>query len=163
MHIKLYQCSLDIARALDTHFDSDEIKNDTLEAVIGQFEDKAQSVIAYNLNQYAEIEMLDKHIKHMQLKKAGLQAKADKLKDYLFFNMKQSGINEIKSHDGTFIAKIVKNPVSVDVYDESLLDKKFIKQKITESVDKIALKKAIQTGEEINGARLVQNESLRIK
>ncbi|HGN6457947.1 TPA: siphovirus Gp157 family protein, partial [Neisseria gonorrhoeae] len=49
--LTLYQCAADVQAALDYYFDSETEREDTLEAVIGQFEVKAQSVIAYIKNQ----------------------------------------------------------------------------------------------------------------
>ncbi|SUA19959.1 phage associated protein [Neisseria gonorrhoeae] len=45
--LTLYRCAADVQAALDYYFDSETEREDTLEAVIGQFEVKAQSVIAY--------------------------------------------------------------------------------------------------------------------
>lgn len=163
-NIKLYQCTADIQAVLNHHFDSETEAADTLEAAIGQFEVKGQSVVAYHLNQLAEIEVLDKHIKAMQERKKALQNQADKLKDYLHRNMLAAGIKEIKADDGTFTAKIAKNPVSVDVYDMTLLDPRFVREKITYEPDKTALKAALENGENVQGARLITDKtSLRIK
>ncbi|ULJ60818.1 siphovirus Gp157 family protein [Wielerella bovis] len=163
-NIKLYQCTADIQAVLNHHFDSETEAADTLEAVIGQFEVKAQSVIAYHMNQLAELEMLKAHNKAMKEREKTLQAQADKLKDYLHRNMLAAGIKEIKADDGTFTAKIAKNPVSVDVYDMTLLDPRFVRKKITYEPDKNALKEALENGEDVQGAKLVTDKtSLRIK
>ena len=163
-NIKLYECTADIQAVLNHHFDSDTERQDTLDAVIGQFDVKAQSVIAYYLNQLAELDLLDAHIKAMTERKKSLQNQADKLKDYLHRNMLAAGIKEIKADDGTFTAKIAKNPVSVDVYDMTLLDPRFVREKITYEPDKTALEAALQNGEDVQGAKLVTDKtSLRIK
>ena len=160
-NIKLYECTADVQAALNHHFDSETERTDTLEAVIGQFEIKAQSVIAYHLNQQAELAALDAHIKAMQAKKKALQSKADNLKAYLLRNMQATGIREIKAHDGTFTAKIAKNPASVDIYDEAQIADDYCQFK--REIGKTAIKEALQAGIEVQGARLVQSEGLRIK
>lgn len=43
------------------------------------------------------------------------------------------------------------------------LPKEFKSIKVTETADKIALKKAIENGEQINGVQLIENINLRIK
>lgn len=160
--VSLYQCAEDVQAVLNHHFDDEQCASDTLEAVLGQFETKAQSVIAYHLNQLATINLLDEHIKSMQDKKKVMQKQAEKLKDYLHKNMESVGIKEIKSDDGTFTAKIVKNPPSVDVYDESMLPDEYCRLK--READKTAIKSALQNGVEIQGAKLVTDKtSLRIK
>ena len=148
---------------LDHHFDSDTEAVDTLEAVIGQFEAKAQSVAAYILNREAEIGLLEEHIKTMQGKLKTLKNRNGSLKEYMHRQMAAAGITEIKADNGTFSAKIVKNPPSVDVYDMTLLDPAYIREKISYEPDKTAIKSALQNGENIQGARLVKDKtSLRI-
>lgn len=51
---------------------------------------------------------------------------------------------------------------SVNVIDETLIPSLFIKEKITKSVDKIAIKNAIKEGKEVPGAEIVQSYSLVI-
>ena len=102
MNITLYQCAEDVRAVLDAHFDSDSEAADTLEAVIGQFEVKAQSVIGYYKNIEAADAMLDAHIKQMQEKKKALSGRLKSLHEYLGRNMLAAGIKEIKAEDGTF-------------------------------------------------------------
>ena len=162
-NIKLYECAADIEAVLNAYFEDEREQRDTLEAVIGQFEAKAQSVAAYILNQEAAAEMLDAHIKTMQAKLKTLQNRNGRLKDYLQRNMQAAGIREIKADNGTFAAKIVKNPPSVDVYDMARLDPAYIREKISYEPDKTAIKSALQNGENVRGARLVKDKtSLRI-
>ena len=101
MNITLYQCAEDVRAVLDAHFDSDSEAADTLEAVIGQFEVKAQSVIGYYKNIEAADAMLDAHIKQMQEKKKALSGRLKSLHEYLGRNMLAAGIKEIKAEDGS--------------------------------------------------------------
>ena len=161
MQVTLYQCADDIRAVLDAHFDNEAEAADTLEAVIGQFEVKAQAVTAYWLNQEAQIGLIDQHIKSMQDKKKALQNRQSRLKEYLAFNMQRTGIREIKADDGTFTAKFQKNPPAVAVYDEKQRPEEYwvVKREISKS----AIKEAIKSGKEIPGAKLESSESLRIK
>lgn len=157
--MQLYKCTNDIQMALNHHFDSESEQQDTLEAVIGQFEIKAQSVIAYTLNQSKEIELLEAHIKTMQDRLKTLKSAQNSLQEYLKINMQRAGIQEIRANDGTFTAKIVKNPDSVDVYDMTLLDPAYIREKITYEPNKTAIKEALKNGENIQGAKLKTNQT----
>ena len=51
---------------------------------------------------------------------------------------------------------------STEIFDESLIDKKFIETVITEKISKEKIKKALKAGEEVQGARLVENKNLKI-
>lgn len=162
MNITLYQCADDVLRALNELADNDETwAQDTIEAVIGQFETKAVSVAAYAMNLAAEEEMLAAHIKAMQTKLAAVKNRKERLKDYLAANMRRIGIKEIKAADGTFAAKFAKNPPSVEIFDESQIPAELMRVK-TEP-DKAAIKAAIKAGQNVPGAKLAESESLRFK
>jgi len=51
----------------------------------------------------------------------------------------------------------------VNIYDESLIDKKFIEIETKEKISKTEIKKAIEAGENIQGANIVEKNSLNIK
>lgn len=110
MDIKLYECTADVISALDAYFDNETERQDTIEAVIGQFEAKAQSVAAYCLNLAAQGDLLEEHIKAMQAKLKACRAKEGSLKDYLARNMKAAGILKIEADNGSFSARFTKNP-----------------------------------------------------
>jgi hypothetical protein len=58
------------------------------------------------------------------------------------------------------VMKLRKNPPSVVVDDIAKIPTEFQKQKIEVTVDKTAIKKAIQAGENVPGCRLEQTEKL---
>lgn len=163
MNITLYQCAADVQAVLDAYFDDETERNDTIEAVIGQFEAKAQSVAAYCLNMAATGDMLEAHIKAMQAKLKTCRAREGRLKDYLAANMKAAGIRSIQADDGSFAAKFAKNPPRVEIWDEKQIPDDMMRVKTVTEPDKTAIKAAIQAGREIPGAKIVQEETLRIK
>lgn len=163
MNITLYQCAADVQAVLDAYFDDETERNDTIEAVIGQFEAKAQSVAAYCLNMAATGDMLEAHIKAMQAKLKTCRAREGRLKDYLAANMKAAGIRSIQADDGSFAAKFAKNPPRVDIWDEAQIPQDYLRTKTTTEPDKTAIKAAMQAGREVPGAKLEQSESLRLK
>lgn len=161
MNITLYQCAADVQAALDHHFDTETERQDTLEAVIGQFEVKAKSVIGYIKNQEATETMLEEHIKQMNEKLKTIKARNQSLKDYLDRNMKAAGIKEIKADDGTFKASFRKSK-AVDVFDEKQIPAEFMRERITVAPDKTAIKKAIESGQEVAGAKIEERLNLQI-
>lgn len=162
MNITLYQCAADVQEALDYHFDTEAERNDTLEAVIGQFDAKAQSVIGYIKNQEATAEMLEEHIKQMGEKLKDIKARNQSLKDYLERNMLAAGIKEIKADDGTFKASFRKSK-AVDVFDEAQIPAEFMRERVTIVPDKTAIKKAIESGQEVAGAKIEERLNLQIR
>lgn len=162
MDIKLYECTADVRAVLDAYFEDETERQDTIEAVIGQFEAKAQSVVAYCLNLAAQGDLLEAHIKAMQAKLQTCRKREARLKQYMADNMKAAGIHSIKADNGSFSAKLVKNPLHVDIWDEAQIPADFMRTKTTTEPDKAAIKAAIQAGQDIPGAKLEQGETLRL-
>lgn len=162
MNITLYQCAADVQVALDYYFDSETEREDTLEAVIGQFETKAQSVIAYFKNQEITEKMLDEHIKQMTGKLKAAKARNQELKDYLARNMQAAGITEIKADDGTFKASFRKSK-AVEILDEAQIPAEFMRETVEIEPDKTAIRKAIESGQEVAGAKIEERQNLQIK
>ena len=51
---------------------------------------------------------------------------------------------------------------STEIYDESLIDSRFIEVVTTEKISKEKIKAALKAGEKLQGARLVENKNLKI-
>lgn len=162
MNITLYQCAADVQEALDYHFDTEEERRDTLEAVIGQFDVKAQSVIGYIKNQEMTEAMLEEHIKQMNEKLKVIKARNQSLKDYLERNMKAAGITEIKADDGTFKASFRKSK-AVEILDEAQIPAEFMRETVKIEPNKTAIRKAIESGQDVAGAKIEERQNLQIK
>lgn len=70
-----------------------------------------------------------------------------------------NGIEKIETPIGNI--KFTKS-TAVEIYDEKLIDKKFIKIETKEKISKTDIKNALKAGEEVQGARLVENKNLKI-
>lgn len=160
--LTLYRCAADVQAALDYYFDSETEREDTLEAVIGQFEVKAQSVIAYIKNQEITEKMLEGHIGRMTGKLKAVKARNQSLKDYLARNMQAAGITEIKADDGTFKASFRKSEAVV-ILDEAQIPAEFMREAVKTEPDKTAIKKAIESGREVAGAKIEGRKNLQIR
>ncbi|HGL9214399.1 TPA: siphovirus Gp157 family protein [Neisseria gonorrhoeae] len=160
--LTLYRCAADVQAALDYYFDSETEREDTLEAVIGQFEVKAQSVIAYIKNQEITEKMLEGHIGQMTGKLKAVKARNQSLKDYLARNMQAAGITEIKADDGTFKASFRKSEAVV-ILDEAQIPAEFMREAVKTEPDKTAIRKAIESGREVAGAKIEGRKNLQIR
>lgn len=160
--LTLYRCAADVQAALDYYFDSETEREDTLEAVIGQFEVKAQSVIAYIKNQEITEKMLEGHIGRMTGKLKAVKARNQSLKDYLARNMQAAGITEIKADDGTFKASFRKSEAVV-ILDEAQIPAEFMREAVKTEPDKTAIRKAIESGREVAGAKIEGRKNLQIR
>ena len=106
------------------------------------------------------IDLIDLEIKRLNALKKPLVNSIDRLKNNLSQAMQMFEVTELK----TPLLKInFRKSESVEIEDIGLLDSNFIKTTITKTADKVAIKDAIKSGENVQGAVLVTNQNLQIK
>ena len=167
MNLRLFQIADQYLSALETltpeQFDEQTIA-DTLEGLKGDLTVKAQNVAAYCLNLEAESHAIESVAASLAGKAKAVQNRSESLKSYLKAQMLRTGITEIKANDGSFSVKIRNNPASVEILEPGQIACEYhriIPEKW--EPDKVALKKALQEGKEVAGARLVQTTRLELK
>lgn len=121
--------------------------------------DKSANVIAVVRNQELTIEALDNEIERLKTMKDGIKKKLDKFKCYVKNAML---VNNIERIDTTLGAIKFTKSTTTEIYDESLIDSRFIEIVTTEKISKEKIKAALKAGEEVQGARLVENKNLKI-
>lgn len=119
---------------------------------------------AFVLNTLANADMIDAHIKLMQAKKKSLTNNAERAKTALKEVMQATGVLSVKSADGTFKAVLHKErDESVDVFDEKQLPQDYLREiPVSYAPDKMLIKKAIDDGFDVPGAKIVKNDRLVI-
>lgn len=159
---KLYEISNEYERAIDALLDEetgDVLKIDELKDI---FDNKCINVAKYIKNLEAEQEGIVIAKNSMTMREKKLSAKIDSLSTYLKFNMERTGLlDPIKCPE--FIIKLRNNPPSLVIDDENLIPDLYIITKEVKTFDKIAIKKDIQDGFEVEGARIEQKKTLVIK
>lgn len=142
----------------------DDRVQELLEKMVSQeenWDNKAIRVGKY-LNQLsADEKQIDAEIERLTKRKKSVSNAHSSLHDLLMWQMQNFGKEEIK--DATISIKVKENPVSVLIHDENLIPSQYKKEKVSVTVDKIALKKANAEGIEIEGAVFVRNKKLAIK
>ena len=121
--------------------------------------DKSVNVIAAIRNQELTIEALDTEIKRLKVMKEAREKALNKFKTYIKSAMLVNNIENIETTIGTI--RFTKS-TSTEIYDESLIDKKFIEIETKEKISKEKIKAALKAGEEVQGARLIENKNLKI-
>lgn len=149
--------------AIDT--ETGEIKdNETLEVLEKDFQtqlsNKAEGIVKVLREQEVDIERVEVEIERLQNLKARLKKANDNFKKYIKYNMTQLEKKKIETPLGNLT---LTQSTATDVYDESIIPKEFLKEKVTYTVSKTEIKKALQEGKEVEGARLVVNTNLKIK
>ena len=133
---------------------------DTLEAIGGEIEIKAESsaVIMQELN--AEADKLDAEIKRLTTRKKALETNADAIKDRIYNTMKSTKKEKFKTT--LFSFSIKKNPPKLVIDDETKIPKKYLIPQPAK-IDNAAIKAELTAGKKLKYAHIEQGESLTIK
>lgn len=123
-------------------------------------ETKSAGIIKVIREQQEEINGTENEIKRLQNLKTSRTKILERFKEYVKLNLKNMDIKKIETSLGTIS---LKQTTATDVYDKDLIPKKFLKPKTEYNPMKAEIKKAIESGEEVPGARLVVNTNLNIK
>lgn len=158
--MKLYELSQNYQMVLDMIEDGNEEYLDTLESLGEALEEKAENTAKLIKSLDAQTEVIKAEEKRLADRRRALENKAKRMKDYLQENLEAAGIKKVKGQ--LLTVAIQKNPPSLNVVDESLIDQSyFVEQKPV--LDKKALLQAIKDGAEVEGAELKQTEGVRIR
>ena len=150
-----YLALMEIAEEADP-----DILRDTLEALDGEIEEKADNYAKVIKNLEGQADVLDKEIERLQGKKKGISNSIKSIKGNLERCMINTGKRKFKTT--LFSFGIQKNPPTVSVVNEAAIPENFWKQQ-----DPVLDKKALTAFLKENGpteyAQLTQGESLRIR
>ena len=168
--MKLYEITKEM-RVLDELFlscideETGEVKDDGVIDILEQelkiqLQTKGAGIIKSFKNYEAMLNGVDEEIKRLQALKKSISNQINSRKEYIVRNMEIMGITKIETELGNLSLRKSK---SVNIYDESLIDKKFIEIETKEKISKTEIKKAIEAGENVQGANIVEKNSLNIK
>lgn len=137
-----------------------EMIDNALDEVSEAFEVKAENIAKLIKNFECDIKSFKEEENRIADRRKTLENRIKNLKEYLDNAMKMSGKTKFKH--GTFSFSISKNPPSLDVIDESKISPIWFIQR-EPILDKRAIIENLKLGVAIDGVRLVQNKSLRIR
>lgn len=137
-----------------------EVLADTMEALEGEIEYKADGYAKVIRQLEHDAAALDTELKRIRNRKSSLEANVTRLKTALKESMEATGKTKFKTE--LFSFGIQNNRASVVVDDWKQLPHDFLK--FSDPVpDKTAIYEALKDGFELNGAHLEQTTSLRIR
>lgn len=157
----LYEINGDIRQLLENAEITEDgeylIDFKALQALQMEREQKLTGVALYYKNIVSEAAMVKAEKKALEDRAKALDRKADRLKEYL-----KDALNGESLSDPRVKVSFRKSPDSVDVFSIEKLPSMYFRVK-TEP-DKTAIKKALQDGKDIPGARLITDDiSITIK
>ena len=116
---------------------------------------------AYVIKQYENNnEAIDKEIARLKDLKLSNEITKERLKETIKSAMNLYGIEKVETPTIKLSFRASK---SVEVINASQLPDKFKKRSEVVKIDKTAIKKAIESGEEVDGAIINENKNLQIK
>ena len=161
--LKLYEISDNYLAALEGIAEIEDLPPeavaDTLDALQGEFEDKALNVARYVRNLEAEASAIEEAKRRMDARAKATARQAGRLKDYLKRELERTGL-EIKAPD--LALRTRNNPPSVVVDDESRIPEAFKRTETVTKLLKAELGKVLKAGESVAGAHLERTKRLVI-
>lgn len=136
---------------------------DTLEGLSGDLELKATNVAMFIRNLEASAEQIKAAEKAMADRRKALEAKADRIRQYLLDNMNRTGITKIECP--YFVLGVRKNPPAVEVLNQDMIPDEYfdIPEPPAPTLNKNRLKEDLKAGVVVEGAKLTAGQSLSIK
>lgn len=141
----------------------EDVVIDTLDAMAGDLEVKAQNVVFFAKDLQATAVAIKQAEDSMAARRKAIENRAKHLLSYVQGCMETAQVQKIECP--FFRLSIAKSPPAVDVYELGLIPAEYMRQPETPPAvpDKKALADAMKGGSEIPGARLTQGTRLDIR
>lgn len=138
-----------------------EVIKDTLDAIEGAIEEKADS-IARIMAELSSVELaISAEVERLSKRAATIKKQKESLKSYLMAAMETAGKEKFKTN--LYSYSIRNNSPSVQIVDESLIPAEYIRTKIETAPDKKAIAELLKQKIEVAGCALVQSRTVTIK
>lgn len=151
--------ALELASLLET----DELTPELEAALLinqDQLQAKAGNYAKVITNIQSDSDAIDAEIKRLKAMKDTKDRAVNRLKEALREAMMVSGIDKIES---PLFKLSLRRSEAVEVDVVEALPSDFVNRKVVVTADKVSIKEAIKRGENITGARIVENFNLQIK
>lgn len=160
--MNLYEITRE-AQELAFLFETDELTPELEAALIinqDQLQAKAGNYAKVITNIQSDSDAIDAEIKRLKAMKDTKDRAVNRLKEALREAMLVSGIDKI---DSSLFKLSLRRSEAVEVDLVEALPNDFVTRKVVVTADKVSIKEAIKRGENITGARIIENFSLQIK
>lgn len=156
--MKLYELTETYGALLSLDIEESDLTA-ALEELQGTVAEKAEGIAMVMRTLEAEQNAYKIEIDRLKSLSDQAKKKSDSMKDYLAYNLQQMNIDKLDA--GLFKFSFRKSE-SVVIDNQELIPKEFIKEKVTYSPDKTALKKALKDGV-VDGCHIESKKNLQVK
>ena len=160
--MNLYEITRE-AQELASLLETDELTPELEEALLinqDQLQSKAGNYAKVITNIQSDSDAIDAEIKRLKAMKDTKDRAVNRLKEALREAMMVSGIDKIES---PLFKLSLRRSEAVEVDVVEALPNDFVTRKVVVTADKVSIKEAIKRGENITGARIIENFNLQIK
>lgn len=158
---KLYEIANEYAELSNSDMDAEMIA-DTLEGIAGEFEDKAENILAIIKNEQALELSLKAEAKNLSDRAKASANRVKSLKAYIASSMETMELKKLTA--GVHALSVRKGSQSVQIDDLEKLPPTFVEYETMIKADKNLIKEKLKLGESVEGATLVTGKpSLIIK
>lgn len=157
MKMSLYELTNDLAELLEMSVDevSIEEKEAIEEQIMELIKNKSENTIKFLRNLESMIKATKEEEERLKEYRKSQEKKYDNLKSYMIDCLIKADMKSFDTKLGR--VSLRKSPASVEV-DLDLLPEDFKIEKVTYSADKKTIKKLLQSGEKVQGAKLIENK-----
>lgn len=146
-----------INESLENPIQEDQSKIEELKSVfMSLLKEKTDSVVGFSESLDDYIELIDKRMKALEEIKKAATNKRVRFNQYILDCLDRLETSEIRGELSTI--SIPKPRKKVEITNQDLIPAEFIKQKTEYSIDKVAIKAALDLGEIIEGAALIDSD-----
>ena len=133
---------------------------DTLEALDGAIQDKAETIAKYIRTLEEESAAIKSEEDRLKKRRSVQDAKVERMKTYLHDMLDEAQLDKVK---GTLFTINFRKSTSVNVLDLDTLPEALKRTKTIVEADNTAIKDALKQGLDVPGAVLVDNRNLSIR
>lgn len=151
----LYQINQAILACVDP--ETGEIIDDRIGDLMMEREEKLENVALWIKNLQADVQAFMAEKEAFEKRQKAAEKKIVRLMKYLTDNLHGEKFSTTKC------VVSFKKSERVDVFNESLVPKKYLAKKITFAPDKNAIKDLLKAGKRVGGCRLIENLNPQIK
>ncbi len=154
--MKLYEINEAIMNCVDP--ETGEIADaEAFDSLMMQRDEKLENIALWIKNLTADAAAYKAEKESFAEREKAALTKAESLKNYLVYALNGEAFNTTKC------AVSFRKSEKIEITDEAILPKDYVTETVTIKPDKIAIKKAIKSGQEVSGASLIENLNISIK
>ena len=151
----LYEINQAILDCLDP--ETGEIIDDRISDLLMEREQKLENIALWIKNLQADVLMFKAEKEYFDKRQKAAEKKLASLMQYLTDNLNGEKFSTGKC------AVSFRRSESVEVFDENLIPRVYMKEKVTYAPDKATIKALLKDGQNVGGCRLLESLNLQIK